>query len=681
MRQPADTRVPYRQGLEETIRRLEMRTGFLLNNREIPDDMTFVQWCEKLADEGLKVDGYRFTLDERPSLMPIYRAIPTTREEARGRILVIMKGAQMGLTVWEMLANIYMAIKFEPCVIGMYLPDQATAGDKSSRRFMRIVRTIPKVYHRLTHRVESDGSLTKVGDGNVMTRVMGESSFLFLWTSGAVSTESRPMDVLSLDECQEMTLEQIDKTRERLSASTIRLQLMLSTANIPDLDIHFWFKEGNQQTFHTQCPACEAMSDLSDHFPDCVKYNTGQIAGAPMNEYVYVCPECGGYIEDTQRGDFVAMNPDSRIESWHISQIISPTISPRELIESWNRAVTGDQRKTFYNRKLGKPYIDKDQIPVAMEDCLACVEEGKRAGVTWLKKARDTFMGLDQMGGFICVIIKQRMSDGRQATIHVEAIFDDDPFERCSELMGIYGVSVCVVETLPNVNDARRFANRHRGRVYLAGYANLRDDFIVWSDQMTRSDRKTAEEDRNRYTVTLHQYRCMQASMARIVNRNCLFPDPGDLEQDVIEQEGAGKGKRKRIQILRDWVFMHFTKTGLVVEQDEEVRKASAKVVKIGIDPHFSYANMLCDVAWARSHGTSQFILPQEDPVSEKQKNIEESMPGLPTEVIAMVDDLPAGVCGRCSAYDAEDGSCMERGFFVGAKDPGCMLFTPMEDD
>jgi len=64
-----------------------------------------------------------------------------------------------------------------------------------------------------------------------------------------------------------------------------------------------------------------------------------------------------------------------------------------------------------------------------------------------------------------------------------------------------------VVETLPNANDARRFANRHPGRVFLAGYADLRDDAMVWSDQASRSDRRTVEEDQTRYTVTLNQYR------------------------------------------------------------------------------------------------------------------------------------------------------------------------------
>ena len=58
------------------------------------------------------------------------------------------------------------------------------------------------------------------------------------------------------------------------------------------------------------------------------------------------------------------------------------------------------------------------------------------------------------MGAYNVVIIKARMTDGRQAVIHVEEISDADPFARCDELMADYGVSVCVVEQLPNYNDA-----------------------------------------------------------------------------------------------------------------------------------------------------------------------------------------------------------------------------------
>lgn len=646
----------------------------------IPEDMTFRDWCGDLAEKGLKVDGHPFTLEDRPSLNELYDQIPTRMEEGQRQTLVIMKGAQMGMTVWEMLADLYLAIKFEPLVVGMFTPDQALAADKSERRFLRLVRTVPDAYQKLIHRQDGD-TLKRIGEGNVLTRIMGESAFLFLWTSGKVSTESRPMDVVSFDEVQEMTLDQIEKTRERMSASRFRYTLMLSTANWPDLDIHFWYQQGTQHAWHTRCDACGAETDLSSHFPACIDYNTGQHPGAPLNEYVYVCPPCRAWIRDTQRGRFIAARPEASTRSYHISQIISPTITPRELIEGWNRSVSGNMRKSFYNRKLGRPYIDKDQIPVTLEHCAAAVEEGRVAGVTWETSGNGYVMGIDQMGGFNAVIIKKRLSDGRQAVVHVEAIFDLDPFVRCEALMKQFGVSMCVVEQLPNVNDARKFANAFRGRVFLAGYADLRDDMMQWGDDLTKSDRRTSEEDRSRYTVVLNQYKVMQAALFRIKNKVCLFPDPALLEQEVVE-----KGERKRILILKDWVFHHFTKTALVVEEDEETRKAKPKVKKVGIDPHFSYANMLCDVAWARLHGTGMILVPSaedrapaggaEDAALAAQRRIAE-MPGIPASVARLID-APAGSCGRCASF--EDGQCTMRGFAVRPTDPGCAIFDPVQD-
>jgi hypothetical protein len=287
------------------------------------------------------------------------------------------------------------------------------------------------------------------------------------------------------------------------------------------------------------------------------------------------------------------------------------------------------------------------------------------------------------MGSFNAVIIKRRLPDGRQAVVHVEAVFDLDPFARCADLMKLFDVVVCVVEQLPNVNDARKFANRFPGRVFLAGYADLRDDQMQWGDQMTRSERRTSEEDRSRYMVTLNQYKCMQTALFRIRGElrdgvlvpMCLFPDPMALEQDVIDG-----GVRKRIPILREWVWFHFTKTALVVQDDPETRKPRARVQKVGIDPHFAYANMLCDVAWARQHGKSSIFLPNPEKESTAmQRKLEEQLPGVPNAVIRLVEDLPSNVCGRCMSFDAAAGLCTERGFSTMAREPACPIFMPME--
>lgn len=661
-------------------KRLRIQSDGLFDS--ITEAMTFRQWCQKLADEGMKVDGKPFRLDNRPALVPLYDAIPTTREEARDCVLVVQKATQLGLTVWEVLANIYMAIKWGPVTIGMFLPDQATASYKSEHRFMRIVRSVPTIYRAMTY-AERGGENKRVGEGNVLTRTLGESIFLFLWTSGKVSTESRPMDIVTLDETQEMTLEQIDKVRARTGDSMISFSMLLSTANMPDLDINHWYLLGSQEIWHTECPSCGALSDLSDPAGVFPAKSIGYDNDA--REYFWRCPECGGRIEDPQRGRLVATNPGAPPgwRSFLLPRTISPMMTPRKFMEAWGRAKTGDQKKNFYNRTLARPYIDADQLPVTMAHCEAAAAAGVAAGLVWKTRGVGCVMGIDQMGSFNAVIIKERMPDGRQAVVHVEAVFDLDPFKRCGDLMEIYRVSMCVVEQLPNVNDARRFANKFPGRVFLAGYGTLRDDQMQWGDTISRSDLKTAEDDRSRYTVILNQYKCMQTALFRIrgemvdgkLVQYCLFPDPSLLEQDVIDN-----GVVRRMPILRDWVFMHFTKTALVVEQDEEERKTRAVVKKVGIDPHFAFANMLTDVAWARNHGTSMFILPAEKEKPVAQQKIEEAMPGLPSHVVAMVQETPAGeVCGQC--YSARDdnmdftGRCADRGCTVQARDPGCSMF------
>jgi hypothetical protein len=460
----------------------------------------------------------------------------------------------------------------------------------------------------------------------------------------------------------------IEKTSERLSASRIRYRLLGSTANWPDADIHFWFKQGTQHQFHTGCTSCGNTNVLDEYFPDCIGYDR------ELRDYRYVCKHCKAWIDDPQRGEWRAKNTEAFFTSVHFPQFLSPTISPRDIIESYNNA---DDMKNFYNRKLGKPFVDPSQVPVSLEILNDCARLGMAAGLVWKQRASNTFMGIDQMGAFNVVIIKERMADGRQAVIHVEYIFDNDPFSRCDQLVALYGVQCCVVETLPNYNDAKRFAGRHKGKIFLASYKDLTEGMMRWGDapKLDTSERRTSEEDRDRWTVTLDQYKCMQVAMMRFQTRMCLFPDPSGLVQDYLE-----KGIRKTIPVLKDVAFLHFTKTALIAEKDEEQKKYRRKVVKVGIDPHTSYANMLCDVAWARAHGTSQFILPtgeKSDGTTKLQAKVEKIMPGLPKQVIELVQEVPQGeICGRCTAFNRDTGQCTERLLIVSARDPGCPLFV-----
>lgn len=628
-------------------------------------DETFANWCDRLAADGLKVDEMPFTLDDRPAMRWIYEQIPSTIEEAFGKTLVLMKCAQVGFTVMEILAMIYMAIKFMPAKIGMYLPDQNLAILKSSERFMPILRTVPAAYRLLT---EGDGSTSrKKGEGNIMVRNIASSRFYFLWTSGKGATESVPLDIISLDEVQEMRIGDMEKVSERKSASRIKYTLAGSTANWPKKDIHHLYTQGTQHQFHTECPHCGAGNVLDEYFPECIKFD------AAIRDYRYVCKPCGGWIDDAQQGIWIAQFPEALILSIHFPQFLSPTISPRELIEAYYNA---SDMKNFYNRKLGKPYVDPSQVPVNLEMLAACATEGMRLGVRWKLRATGTFMGIDQMGSFNVVLIAERLKSGHLATIHAEEIYSNDPFARCSELMESYGVEVCVVETLPNYNDAKRFANRHPGKVFLAGYAEIKEDMLRWGDAVpNKAERKTDEQERDRYTVTLDQYKTMQVAMARIQKTIAVFPDPMGLVQEIRANNGKGAGQL--LPILKDIVFEHFTKTALIAERDEEQNKYRRRVVKIGIDPHFSYAWMLLNVAFARAHGAAMFLFAEEE-----DKSVAALANGaqVTSKVLEAINQQRAaitemGTCGTCISYNAEAGRCDERDFRVRDSDVACAIY------
>jgi len=579
----------------------------------------------------------------------------------------------------EILAALYLGLKFGPCTVGMFLPDMNLAGIKSTERFMPIVRSIPSV-HAMMRQDAADGSGRKAGEGNVTKRRLNDALYVFSWTSGRATTESIPMDVLNFDEVQEMTLDQIEKTYERLSASEVRFMLMGSTANWPESDIHHWYLRGSQHRFHTSCQTCGTARPLDDYFPACIKFDTGQ------DRYRYVCQN-GHWIDDPQIGEWRAdaphqdktlelevskINRRQRIRSLHFPQFLSPTISPDEIITSYGSAT---DMKNFFNRKLGKPFLDPSQVPVTLEHCAACVAAGALIGLMWKTRARNTYMGIDQMGQYNVHVIKERLPDGRQAVVHVEETYSEDPFARSSELMELYGVSVCVVEINPNYNEAKRFANRHRGKVFICNsFGAIEEGMIQWGDapKLDVSDRRTTEEDRDRYTLKMDQYKCMQVSMARITGALCLFPDPQGLVQEVL------KDGKKQLAAVLPRVFAHFTKTALVAEKDDETNRFKRSVKKIGIDPHFSYANMLCDVAWARSHGTSTFLIPQMEEKKDHVVKTENMGLGIISETLAEIkaDANLHQRCGGCTSFDPVDGMCMERWFKVREQDAGCAIWV-----
>jgi hypothetical protein len=84
-----------------------------------------------------------------------------------------------------------------------------------------------------------------------------------------------------------------------------------------------------------------------------------------------------------------------------------------------------------------------------------------------------------------------------------------------------------------------------------------------------------------------------------------LVPGPQGLVQ-VIREKGVPRNRRSPAVGIQS---LHENASGRGEGPGDEPIQVAVK--KIGIDLHFSYANLLCDVAWARAHGTNIFVIPE----------------------------------------------------------------------
>ena len=154
----------------------------------------------------------------------------------------------------------------------------------------------------------------------------------------------------------------------------------LSTPHLADdCRITEAFKRGSQEHLHIACPHCSHQHPLDwNEFRARVEEN-------PENAF-FVCPECGGVIEEKHRADIVARgewvahnpNPAPGWVSFHLWAAYAGLESWNTLAQLWH-AAKGDpadeQRVT--NTTGGEPYELAGEAP-AWEDLKKRAEDGKR---------------------------------------------------------------------------------------------------------------------------------------------------------------------------------------------------------------------------------------------------------------------------------------------------------------
>lgn len=489
-----------------------------------PEDLT-LESIHKLGENSLPIWALsnEVHVDHRPLefnlhryLLPIYAC---TDPE-----MVYLKCAQVGFSIYLMLRLLWFLTVNQGTKAGLYLPNESVALAMSQDRLDPIIESCPAAY--------------KIYDkaSKLTLRKFGKSSLYIFSLGGVSSKDSVPLDFIAFDEVRLASAKDIDQTLYRIAHSSYKQVAFGSTCGRAGQTIHARFLEGKQYYWETRCGCKSGYCNLAETFPECIAENK------TSGRVYYRCPKCGYEIKDPQNGRYIPRNESADFSSFHVSQLVSKFTTPREILRRFR---TTTNMAEFYQATLGLPYTDEDNRGVSLEQIKACIKEDLPWHIhdTSPTKPR-TSMGIDIGKGYaVASIMDVCPSSGKKRIRHLEVIdrsnpkyFTQDgkqqsPYVRCGELMEQFNVGICVMDHMPNPDEAITFAQRFPGKVFIAWYQENQKDVVVWGDRLHTKEgvRKSGYKFKFKYHTMINRFMGIDSILGEFRIGNVMLPNPDKL--------------------------------------------------------------------------------------------------------------------------------------------------------
>ncbi len=412
---------------------------------------TFAEWALTTT-----LDGHPFSFERHEYLRGVY--------EDDALDITCLKAAQMGLTSWAILKVLYRARFCRYKGILYLFPSRTDVTEFSKGRVDPLIEDNETV--KAWIRNTDAANVKQVW--NCILYLRGMKSKLGL--------KSVPVDMVVVDEGDEAEQNAIDVAKERMSHSLHKEILKLSNPTLPDYGIDRFFKETDQRYWLLKCPSCGEWTCLEDTFPDCLLEIDGRVIRA--------CLKCRGELNPSV-GGWVPKHPSvTDKHGYHFSQLFSHYVEPADILHQYR---TTNNLTDFMNLKIGNAFVEAENRLGIQEVLALCGNEGIAS-----EDRGPCFMGVDQ-GKFLHVVIGRRHIGRAGQVVHV-GIYKD--FEELDRLMKVFNVSRAVVDALPETRNARAFAERHRGRVFLSYYSERQRGDYAWNEKdLTVSSNRTESLD------------------------------------------------------------------------------------------------------------------------------------------------------------------------------------------
>jgi hypothetical protein len=387
---------------------------------------------------------------------------------------IAMKAAQLGVTETGINRAFFTLDQSKRDVLYV-LPTALNASDFSKARFATALKLSPYLRDLF------------VDTNTVGLKSTGTNVLYIRGSRGDSNLKSIPVSELVLDELDEMDTHAVWLALERLSGQIEKHILAISTPTVPKYGIHKLYLTSTQEHFYLQCPHCSRWTELL--WPDCVEVIGESVNDPRCKESFLKCKECKHKLEHGAKPEFLAGGKWEATETnvsaeesrgFYINQLYSSTVTPGELVIAYHRGLGDEAAATeFHCSKLGMPFIGEG-AQVTDEMIENCIKSHSINDVRpQIGGDRLITMGVDQGKiGYISVVDwlfdKHPGDDINAAAIGKLLWFGkfsgELEWDYLDELMREWQVLACVVDADPFTNDARRFAKKFHGYVWLTRY-------------------------------------------------------------------------------------------------------------------------------------------------------------------------------------------------------------------
>lgn len=463
---------------------------------------------EKLIESSLLAFAQSLTLEHGGDFnLPAHPYLEVIYKDKSPKI-ILEKGSQMGLSVYGMLRAIHGCLYSYPTGVIYYFPTDSGVSDFSRSRIAPLIERNRSLQSQV--KTTDSAHIKKIG-----------KSFLYLrGLTSSIQALSTPADCLVFDELNEISPASHQIAQERLSHSTFKHEVQISTPSLPDYGIDRDFQQSDQHHWLIKCEACNRYNNLVDRFPDC-------IVG---DEYQCLC----GKTLDRLAGQWVAKYPDRDIRGYHIPQLIGQHVSPSVIMQKYARSVS---RAEFMRKTIGIPFVESDDQLVSA-DVMAC------CGSHNMEVPDDVCsMGIDVGKNLHYVIMTL---NGK-----VVRFGSETSLEELFNVMSRYKLYRIVIDANPETRLSRELVDRYKGKAFACYYGRMSGSSWDEAKGTVRTDR-TTQCDTVAQGIRTKFYQFPRADLCEgdFVDQLC-----GTAR--VLQEDATTGDKRYIWQKLRDDHYFH----------------------------------------------------------------------------------------------------------------------------